>query len=264
MECPRPTVSIRKSARPCVRTAAVWQVSRANLVRLRGGVRRHDPRPVGLGSAGLSAIAHGMSLALLLSTPFFAPSSVGDARLMAVTYLGYEPPRPPETPPEPPPEAPPAEEIVDPDEPEPPIPDNPGAVPLPPVMPDDPSPVAAAVPPLDPPDSGVVPDHAMAASMAATSAQDREDRLKAAIGRHLRYPESARRRGEEGRLAVHLVISPDGRAEGLSITPADASARLVRAVEYAIRRALPCEGVPAGTYSIPITFRLTEARISPI
>ena len=149
---------------------------------------------------------------------------------MAVTYLGYEPPRPPETPPEPPPEAPPAEEIVDPDEPEPPIPDNPGAVPLPPVMPDDPSPVAAAVPPLDPPDSGVVPDHAMAASMAATSAQDREDRLKAAIGRHLRYPESARRRGEEGRLAVHLVISPDGRAEGLSITPADASARLVRAV----------------------------------
>ncbi|MBP7275054.1 MAG: TonB family protein [Kiritimatiellae bacterium] len=265
MDAPSSKLRIRKPATPRARAAVVWQVPRAELVQLRGGVRHPAGRSIGFGSAGMSMLAHGVSLVLLMHTPFLAPASVGDEHLIDVTYWGYVPPPPPEPSNEIPLEEPPLEEpivveppvekITVPDEPAPPVFVNYCATPVLPDLPSAPQP--------EPPNLDIAPDPpAVVIQTTAATEKTCEDRLRAAIERHLRYPESARRRGEEGRLVIHLVVSADGRMEQMEVTPLDASVRLVRAVEQAVRRALPCEGIAAGSYALPITFRLTDARIS--
>lgn len=82
------------------------------------------------------------------------------------------------------------------------------------------------------------------------------DRIREAIVRHLTYPESARRRGEEGRVLLILRVADDGGVE--AVDGEGASWVLVQAALRAARRAAPFAGVKAAVYRIPIRFRLVD------
>lgn len=85
--------------------------------------------------------------------------------------------------------------------------------------------------------------------------------VRNAIHQHLVYPESARRRGEEGRVILRVTVAPDGRLTALEAESDGASPRLVHAALAAAHRAAPFGRTAAGRHAVPVFFRLqSEAR----
>jgi TonB family protein len=85
------------------------------------------------------------------------------------------------------------------------------------------------------------------------------DAVRTAIHRYLAYPDSARRRGEEGRVLLMMTVAADGTLERVNATPDGASDRLVTAALSAARRAAPFDASARGNFRIPVVFRLTPA-----
>lgn len=81
--------------------------------------------------------------------------------------------------------------------------------------------------------------------------------VREAILRRLAYPDSARRRGEEGRVLLELRVAADGSIDALEGRGESASDRLVHAAVSAARRAAPFEGAGPAEFRIPVVFRLT-------
>jgi TonB family protein len=73
------------------------------------------------------------------------------------------------------------------------------------------------------------------------------------------YPDSARRRGEEGRVVLVLTVADDGTVARLDATADGASQRLLAAALAAVRRAAPFARSSSGEFRIPIVFRLAPA-----
>lgn len=83
------------------------------------------------------------------------------------------------------------------------------------------------------------------------------DVVRAAIHKHVVYPDSSRRRGEEGRVLLVLTVAADGALARLDATADGASQRLLAAALLAVRRAAPFALSTGGEFRIPIVFRLT-------
>lgn len=107
----------------------------------------------------------------------------------------------------------------------------------------------------EPPPPPTPPDSTPPAEMAEQpDTSPRWRAVRDAIVRALRYPESARQRGEEGRVWIVLRVRADGAIESLDAdgdTP-----RLVAAAVAAVRRAAPFPGAGPAIYRIPVSFRL--------
>ncbi len=86
------------------------------------------------------------------------------------------------------------------------------------------------------------------------------DAIRTAIHRHLAYPDSARRRGEEGRVLLALTVGADGALVEAEALAEGASSRLMTAALTAVRRAAPFAPSARGEFNIPVVFRLTPAR----
>ena len=220
-----------------------------------------------------SAVFHTAAIAALLQVPGVGDRAARAAgEILHVLYLGRmaEPkPRPP--PPPPPPPVPPAPEpvkvepaaIVMPDPPPP-----PAVVEATPVVGTTTPPVEASTePPPSPPAVETVqppaepPAATTAAPEPAAAIEDGPDwdAVRTAIHRHLAYPDAARRRGEEGRVVLQLIVGPEGRLEQAGVLADGASDRLVAAALAAARRAAPFRATARGSFHIPIVFRLSPA-----
>ncbi len=87
-------------------------------------------------------------------------------------------------------------------------------------------------------------------------------RLRAAIARHQVYPRQARRRGEQGRVVLALLIDQDGAFRELRVRRSSGSPRLDRAALQALRRMGRADPLPPGlgqrqwAISVPLVFRL--------
>lgn len=102
----------------------------------------------------------------------------------------------------------------------------------------------------------VEPAPAAAPAIAAAEVQSPGwESVREAILRYLAYPESARRRGEEGRVWLVLNIGPAG--ELVHLDGEGDSPRLTQAALHAARRAAPFRGAGPAVFRVPILFRLT-------
>ncbi len=86
------------------------------------------------------------------------------------------------------------------------------------------------------------------------------DLVRAAIHKQVAYPDSARRRGEEGRVVLVLTVAEDGTLAHLDATADGASQRLLAAAVAAVHRAVPFARSSIGEFRIPIVFRLAPAQ----
>lgn len=87
------------------------------------------------------------------------------------------------------------------------------------------------------------------------------DRLAAAIERERDYPSASRRRGEQGRVVLTLVIAADGRLLSSDIVTASGFPALDQAALGMVRRARlpplgPGFGAESATFTIPIVFAI--------
>ena len=178
------------------------------------------------------------------------------------------------------PEAPPAE--AQPPEPEPPVvteapPINPSLIPLPeppPALvlqaprPPPPKPIAqkpappAVVTPAPPsplPPALTAPAPPAAAARQVAPDPRYIDRLAAAIERERDYPVAARRRGEQGRTTLNIVIATNGRLISAEVVGSSGYDALDRAALGMVRRATlppltPGLGAESASFTIPIVF----------
>lgn len=72
-----------------------------------------------------------------------------------------------------------------------------------------------------------------------------QSRLLAHLNRHKRYPEDARRRGQEGVVRLRFVVDGQGRVLSFALAGKSGSASLDRATLQMIRRAQPLPAPPA-------------------
>lgn len=87
------------------------------------------------------------------------------------------------------------------------------------------------------------------------------DRLAAAIERERDYPSTSRRRGEQGRVVLTLVIAADGRLLSSGVVTGSGFAALDQAALGMVRRARlpplgPGFGAESATFTIPIVFAI--------
>ncbi|MBM4154683.1 MAG: TonB family protein [Lentisphaerae bacterium] len=224
-------------------------------------------------SLAASTVLHTAAVAALLQV-----TGVGDraaraaGEIIHVVYLGRmaEPKPQPPPPPPPVPRAPepvraePAAVVM----PDPPPPAVTEPVPIVltnavPVEPPPAPPPPAAIEAAPPPGEGAE-EPAAATAMAPEQATAMEDgpawdAIRTAIHRHLAYPDSARRRGEEGRVVLQLIVGREGRLEQAGVLAEGASDRLAAAALTAARRAAPFDSASRGEFRIPIVFRLSPA-----
>jgi len=211
------------------------------------------------------------------------PDARQEAQPPAQTQAQPEPPAQAESqvPPEPPPPEPQAQAAPEPPPidasiiplPEPPPPvafETPKVVPpkpMPPrpappkAAPPKPAPAIAAPSPL-PPGPAAQPSPAPSAAARPPTHDPRYiDRLAAAIERERDYPTTSRRRGEQGRVVLTLVIAADGRLLSSDIVTGSGFEALDRAALGMVRRArlpamAPGFGAENATFTIPIVFAI--------
>ena len=223
-----------------------------------------------------SAVFHTAAVAALLQV-----SGAGDraaraaGEIIHVVYLGrMAEPKPQPPPPPPPPPVPRAPEpvrvepaAVSMPDPTPPAVTEPvpivltNSIPVEP--PPGPPPPPAAIEAMPPPGE-VAKEPAVATAGAPEPAAAMEDgpawdAIRTAIHRHLAYPDSARRRGEEGRVVLQLIVGREGTLERAGVLAEGASDRLAAAALTAARRAAPFDPASHGEFRIPIVFRLSPA-----
>lgn len=245
-------------------------------IRLPGPVapvaaRRSRVRLTRLSLAGSIAV-HTVAVAALLQVPGVGDRAARAAgEIIHVVYLGRLAEPEPLPPPPPPPQ--PAPEPANACEPAVAMPDPP---PPPPVLAESipivlTNPVPAEVAPEPPPPPVAIeamPSVEVAAEPPAAMAPVPEpalaiesgpawDAVRTAVHRHLAYPASARRRGEEGRVILHLIVGSEGALEQAGVAADGASDRLVAAALTAARRAAPFDASSRGEFHIPIVFRLS-------
>jgi protein TonB len=83
--------------------------------------------------------------------------------------------------------------------------------------------------------------------------------LIAWLRRHERYPEEARRHGEEGTVVIRVVIEHDGEVTDLAVVQSSGNPRLDTAAMETWSRDRPPplpEGVPRAILKLPVHFRL--------
>lgn len=180
------------------------------------------------------------------------------------------------------PEASPPEPQPQPSEPEPPVvteapPIDPSLIPLPepppqlvlqapkppppkPVAPKPAPPaVAAPAPPSPLPPALAAPAPPAAAARQAAPDPRYIDRLAAAIERERDYPVAARRRGEQGRVTLAIVIATNGRLISADVVGSSGFDVLDKAALGMVRRATlpplaPGLGAESASFTIPIVF----------
>ena len=103
---------------------------------------------------------------------------------------------------------------------------------------------------------GIGADHA---DMAFTSAQDYLELVKNSIQRAKQYPQPARTRQIEGRVALQFVIAPDGTLKEARVTGPCPHDILNAAAERAIRDASPFPRPPPRFFKGDIPLRITLA-----
>lgn len=261
----QPSTAARKTVLRIARRPPL-RIGRMDGVRSTFPIRRPALRLTRAAVAG-SAIVHAAVLTVLLQIP-----GVGDRvarasnEIFHVVDLGrrVEPERPPPPPPPPEPPSPPPKATA--------------LTEIPPDLEFLPA-VAAAV--TNPPPAeartdslpaapvfetaSVAAEPAMAASDPAEPAtgtiEDGAawDAIRAAIHKHIVYPDSARRRGEEGRVMLVLTVAADGALEHADALADGASRRLASAALSAARRAAPFDPSARGEFRIPVVFRLTPS-----
>lgn len=122
-----------------------------------------------------------------------------------------------------------------------------------------PAPVTSAPPAAARRDIAAAPQVAGASSVSPATWQSR---LMSHLNRHKRYPNEARRRGEQGTVRVALVIDPSGRIVEHRIVGGSGNPSLDAAVADMARRASPVPAPPPSiakarlTLTVPISFRL--------
>lgn len=219
-------------------------------------------------AAGLHALVGAAAFIAWQGTPLAEEMRTIEVELAA---LAAPPPQPePVAEPEPEPQSQPqATEApaIDPSiipEPEPPPPvvfEVPKAPPPPP--PPKPAPRPAARPAQAPPSPLPPALSAPSATQPAAAVNDPSylDRLAAAIERQRDYPMASRRRGDQGRVVLHLVIASSGRLVASEVVTSSGFEPLDRAALGMVRRATlpplaPGLGAESATFTIPIVFAL--------
>jgi len=86
--------------------------------------------------------------------------------------------------------------------------------------------------------------------------------LRRLVQKSLRYPETARRKGIEGAVAVQFTMSTEGYAEEMIILESSGSRILDRAALHSISKIFPYPDPPETPlhFTIPVTYRLTKKR----
>ena len=230
------------------------------------------------------AAAAGVHLAVLAAAigAWNVAPLTDEIRAIEVEIAAIAEPTPPqpEALPEAQPEASPAE--AQPPEPEPPVvteapPIDPSLIPLPepppqlvlqapkppppkPVAPKPAPPAAAAPAPPSPlPPALTAPAPPAAAARQAAPDPRYIDRLAAAIERERDYPVAARRRGEQGRVTLTIVIATNGRLISADVVGSSGFDALDKAALGMVRRATlpplaPGLGAESASFTIPIVF----------
>ena len=230
------------------------------------------------------AAAAGVHLAVLAAAigAWNVEPLTDEIRAIEVEIAAIAEPTPPqpEALPEAQPEASPAE--AQPPEPEPPVvteapPIDPSLIPLPepppqlvlqapkppppkPVAPKPAPPAAAApAPPSPRPPALTAPAPPAAAARQAAPDPRYIDRLAAAIERERDYPVAARRRGEQGRVTLTIVIATNGRLISADVVGSSGFDALDKAALGMVRRATlpplaPGLGAESASFTIPIVF----------
>jgi protein TonB len=133
--------------------------------------------------------------------------------------------------------------------------------PLPKPVPPKPAPPAvAAPPPLPPaPAAPAAPASPAAAPRRAVADPRYIDRLAAAIERERDYPVASRRRGEQGRVTLNIVIAANGHLISAEIVGSSGFDALDKAALGMVRRANlpplgPQFGAESASFTIPIVF----------
>ena len=87
------------------------------------------------------------------------------------------------------------------------------------------------------------------------------DDLTRLLREHLHYPETARRKGIEGSLAVTFTLNTDGKNLDMDVSETSGSPLLDRAALRAISTIFPYPDPPDTPlrFTIPVTYRLTES-----
>lgn len=257
----QPSAVVRKTVLRVARRPAL------RVGRVRGGPATFPMRRPALlltrAAVAGSAVVHAAVFAALLQLPGTGARIVRVSQESPfVVDLGrlVEPPPPPPDPPDP---LPSPEPPVLPEPPPAPVPlPRVAAVTNPPPVeavadaaPTEPAPplVAALAEPAMPASARAEPAPAVLEEGAAW------DLVRAAIHKHVAYPDSARRRGEEGRVVLVLTVADDGTVARLDATADGASQRLLAAALEAVRRAAPFARSSSGEFRIPIVFRLAPA-----
>ncbi|MCL4188853.1 MAG: TonB family protein, partial [Rhodobacteraceae bacterium] len=83
--------------------------------------------------------------------------------------------------------------------------------------------------------------------------------IRAAVERHKRYPDAARRAGSEGRVALSLTVTRDGRLAALALATSSGDPALDAAALDAVRRAGRFPAAPQGLEGMSFPFTLTLA-----
>lgn len=232
-----------------------------------------------------AAGAHLAVLAAVIGT-WTAEPLVDEIRAIEVEVAAVAEPAPPqpEAPPQAQPEALPSQAA--PYEPEPPVvteapPIDPSLIPLlepppqlvlqtpaPPPKPVTPRPaaprptppaVSAPAPPSALPPALTAPAPPAAAARQPTLDPRYIDRLAAAIERVRDYPVAARRRGEQGRVTLGIVVATDGRLLSADVVGSSGHEALDKAALAMVRRAAlppltPGLGAESASFTIPIVF----------
>jgi len=227
----------------------------------------HVPPLALAAAAGLHALVGAVAFVAWQSIPLADEMRAIEVELVAAAAPPPQPEPVAEPEPQPQPQATEAP-AIDPSiipEPEPPPPvafEVPKARPLPPPAPK-PAPRPAARPAQTPPSP--LPPALTAPSAAQPSAPMNDpgylDRLAAAIERQRDYPMASRRRGDQGRVVLHLVIAASGRLLASEVATSSGFEALDRAALGMARRATlpplaPGLGAESATFTIPIVFAL--------
>lgn len=102
---------------------------------------------------------------------------------------------------------------------------------------------------------------AAAESPGASARAEALERLRQAVARNKRYPLISRRRGEQGRVTVRLVLNPNGTISAVAVAATSGYRRLDNAALRAVRQASPLTGLGGRLtgpvrLSLPMVFRL--------
>lgn len=175
------------------------------------------------------------------------------------------PPAAPAAPPPPPepvraPEPPPQPKVIEAPKPKLALPPPPKPRPKPPKPQAKPEPEPKPRPPVEPAPSNAPVNDSAPAAKTAPAAQPSpqagnpapsqalsswQSRLLAHLNRHKRYPEDARRRGQQGVVKLRFVVDGQGRVLSFELADKSGSGSLDRATLQMIRRAQPLPPPPA-------------------